>query len=223
MPVNKEVAREKLILAGERLVARHGLEGLSLRKVNLEAGQKNTSAALYHFGSRAGLLLATFDYRLEHTDQRRHQLLDEDESDLRALIRAWVLPDVEEITEAEGGTHHARFMAIVCNHPELNFDELWDRPHASSFRRLAFALRRLLPELPETIFSMRFGMAMMQSIYAIADQERLLAAGNQPVSSALFVSHLIDSMEALFMAPLSKETQQELERVSATKKSTVNQ
>ena len=215
MPVNKEIAREKLILAGERLVARHGLEGLSLRKVNLEAGQKNTSAALYHFGNRAGLLLAIFDYRLEHTDQRRHQLLDEDESHLRSLIRAWVLPDVEEITQAEGGSSHARFMAIVCNDPELNFDGLWDRPQASSFRRLAFSLRKLLPDLPEKVFSMRFGMAMMQSIYAMADKERLIATGNRQISAALFVSHLIDSLEALFKAPLSAQTLQELERTIA--------
>jgi len=49
VPIDKDIAREKLILAGERLIAQQGLEGLSLRKVNLAAGQKNTSAALYHF------------------------------------------------------------------------------------------------------------------------------------------------------------------------------
>jgi AcrR family transcriptional regulator len=212
MPADKEKTLERLILAGERLIAQHGLEGLSLRKVNLEAGQKNTSAALYHFGTKEVLMLAIFDYRMEHVDQRRHDLLDADESTVRALVKAWVVPDIEEITEAEGGSYHARFLAVVCNHPNFSFQELWNRPHASSYQRLGDGLRRLLPNLPEQVFSMRFGMAMLQSIYAIADQERLLTGNTASTPSApLFVSHLIDVIEAIFTAPLSTDTRHELE------------
>jgi len=207
MPINKEIAREKLILAGERLVARHGLDGLSLRKVNIEAGQKNTSAALYHFGDREGLLIAIFDYRLANTNARRHELLDADSSSLRALIRAWVLPDVEEITGTPGGSYHARFLANVTNHPEFDMRVLWGRPHASSFARLGKLLRQQLPDIPESLFSMRFGMAMLQSIYATADQESL--QGNTH-STALFVSHLIDVMKAILVAPVSDETAHEI-------------
>jgi AcrR family transcriptional regulator len=207
VPIDKEIAREKLILAGERLIAQQGLEGLSLRKVNLAAGQKNTSAALYHFGDKQGLLLAIFDYRLEHVDQRRHALLDDDESTVSALMRAWILPDIEEITEAEGGSFHARFLGVVANHPDFSFADLWGRPHASSFTRVINGLKQMLPELPEQIVSMRFGMAMMQSIGAMADQER------QPtISTQLFTCHLIDVMTAIFTAPLSTDTRRELKR-----------
>ena len=209
MPVSKEIAREKLILAGERLVAMHGIDGLSLRKVNIEAGQKNTSAALYHFGDKEGLLLAIFDYRMEHVDQRRHQLLDADSSSVRALTRAWILPDVQEINEAEGGSYHARFLAVVCNHADFDFDQLWQRPYASSYLRVADGLRRHLPHLPPDVFSMRFGMAMIQSIYTMADQERIAnsaATTFEPNSPAL-VSHLVDVLEAIFLAPVSLETE----------------
>jgi AcrR family transcriptional regulator len=207
VPIDKDIAREKLILAGERLIAQQGLEGLSLRKVNLAAGQKNTSAALYHFGNKQGLLLAIFDYRLEHVDQRRHILLDEDESTVSALMRAWILPDIEEINEAEGGSYHARFLGVVTNHPDFSFAELWSRPHASSFTRIINGLKKLLPELPSQILSIRFGMAMMQSICTMAEQER-----QQTISTPLFTCHLVDVMTAIFTAPLSTDTRRELQR-----------
>lgn len=212
MPVNKEIAREKLILAGERLIAEQGIDALSLRQVNKAAGQKNTSAALYHFGNKEGLLLAIFDYRMAHVDARRHALLDRNSESVRACLEAWILPDVEEITEAEGGCYHKRFLAVVCNHPALNLDALWKRPNGSSYVRTAKCLRALLPDISDQLFSMRFGMAMMQSIYSMADQERLSAmtGKDRGNASALFVSHLIDVMEAIFTAPVSAETQREL-------------
>jgi hypothetical protein len=53
---------------------------------------------------------------------------------------------------------------------------------------------------------------MLQSIYAIAEQERLEAAGKPHMTarSPLFVSNLIDVLEAIFSAPLSAETRHEL-------------
>ena len=42
---------ERLLLAAERLFAARGVDGVSLRQVNVEAGQRNLSAAHYHFGS----------------------------------------------------------------------------------------------------------------------------------------------------------------------------
>jgi hypothetical protein len=63
-----------------------------------------------------------------------------------------------------------------------------------------------------TIFPLRFGMAMLQSIYVIAEQERLEATGktDTTIQSKLFIWHLIDAMEAIFTAPLSVETRHEL-------------
>jgi AcrR family transcriptional regulator len=208
MPVNKEIAREKLILAGERLVAQKGVEGLSLRQVNIEAKQKNTSAALYHFGTRENLLLAIFDYRMEHVDERRHALLEANSSSVRALVHAWVLPDIEEISNAEGGSYHAQFLAVVCNRPDFNVNELWQRPHAGSYKRLADRLRELLPELSAQVFSLRFGMAMLQAIYTMAERERTLESKpkRKNLSTEVFVSHLTDVMEAIFTAPVSPET-----------------
>ena len=214
MSDNKELTRELLILAGERLIAEHGIEGVSLRKVGIEAGQKNTSAALYHFGNKEGLLLAIYEYRMEHVDLRRHQLLDDDSSSVRALMKAWILPDVEEINESEGGSFHARFLARTSNHPELNYKKLWTSKHASSYQRILKSLKSLFPNMPKEVFDTRFAMVMMQSIYSLADQERLNATTSKgkKIAAELYVTQLIDVMEGVFNAPVSAETKKALKK-----------
>ena len=51
-------ARRSLVAAGERLFAERGIRAVSLREINKAAGQRNSSALHYHFGSREGLLRA---------------------------------------------------------------------------------------------------------------------------------------------------------------------
>ena len=62
--------REKLIDAAERLFARDGFEGASLREIMRDA-DANPAAVHYHFGGRDGLLEAVLDrVVLPITDQR---------------------------------------------------------------------------------------------------------------------------------------------------------
>ena len=61
----------QLLLAAERLFAEHGLAGISLRQISIEAGSSNNSAIQYHFGSKDDLLRAIFAYRLGDLMQRR--------------------------------------------------------------------------------------------------------------------------------------------------------
>ena len=49
-----------MIRAGERLFGESGIDGVSLREVAAAAGQGNTSAVRYHFGSKDGLVAAIF-------------------------------------------------------------------------------------------------------------------------------------------------------------------
>ena len=57
-------AREQMIDAAERLASERGLGAMSLRDVMAEAGQRNKSAAQYHFGSREGLVEAVIEARM---------------------------------------------------------------------------------------------------------------------------------------------------------------
>jgi len=68
-------SRTKMILVGEALFAREGIDGVSLRQVAAKAGQKNHHAVQYHFNSREGLVQAIFDYRMEQMDRHRLEML----------------------------------------------------------------------------------------------------------------------------------------------------
>ena len=54
--------RERLLLVAVRLFAERGVEAVSMRTINSEAGTKNKSAVHYHFGNKAGILEAIFEW-----------------------------------------------------------------------------------------------------------------------------------------------------------------
>src|SRR3954464_7967810 len=86
----------QLLLAAERLFAEHGLAGVSLRQISLEAGSSNNSAIRYHFGSKEDLLRAIFTYRLGDLTQRRALLRARaNPNELRSQLEAHVLPLIE--------------------------------------------------------------------------------------------------------------------------------
>lgn len=83
--------RDRLLRAGERLFAHHGIHGVTVRQLNAAAGVRNTSALHYHFGSRDGLVRAIVECHQAVVDAdraRRLGALGEDPSvrDLVALV-----------------------------------------------------------------------------------------------------------------------------------------
>src|SRR5215831_7802458 len=71
-----DAARAALVESAERLFAERGIEAVSLRDVCAAAGQRNHSAAQYHFGDRQGLVAAVYEARMREVDERRHAYLD---------------------------------------------------------------------------------------------------------------------------------------------------
>ena len=76
-PTVNQHTREQLILAAERLFSESGIDAVSLRQINVAAGQRNSSASHYHFGSKEALIAAMFEYRMDPINRRRLQRLDE--------------------------------------------------------------------------------------------------------------------------------------------------
>ena len=66
-------APESLIAAAERLFAARGIDGVSLREINREAQQRNTTSLQYHFGDREGLLRAIMAKHGKQVARRAHR------------------------------------------------------------------------------------------------------------------------------------------------------
>ena len=98
MVINIKSASDKtrlqIILAAEYLFGEQGIDAVSLRQVNVAAGQKNSSATHYHFGNKETLVASIYDYRMASVNSRRLKMLDnaEIEDTLRSLIEAMVYP-----------------------------------------------------------------------------------------------------------------------------------
>lgn len=109
-----------MIDAAERLAAEEGLGAMSLRAVQTAAGQRNKSAAHYHFGSREGLIEAVIIERMRPINERRAELLAElpRTASVADLVDTLVRPLVEAILKPEA-SYWARFVMAAFTDPTV--------------------------------------------------------------------------------------------------------
>lgn len=219
-----ERTREQLILAGERLFARSGLDNVSLRQINNAAGQRNSSAAHYHFGSKDALIQAIHEYRGERVNERRNAMLArmsaKDRESIRPLIKALVYPIVAEVEESDGGGNFIIFLSQLYSNPALNLVSMWRSHLSESVGQIYQDMRGVLPEIPEEMAGMRFGLMWVAMINTLADRQRLMAMKEDEAAVSrtlpvLFVCNLVDMLCGAAAAPLSAETEAEIRELRA--------
>jgi AcrR family transcriptional regulator len=199
--------REQILRAAERLFAENGINGVSLREINREAGQSNTGAVQYYFGDRDGLVLAVIA-RHRHDDEiRRHLLLDgyerAGEPDLRALAAALVLPLAAKLDTPDG----RRYLQISAEHYlHADREEILTRriPDESTDR-----WHRLLDDLADDEVRndpmRRFVPRVSATRLALIELSRRAAAEPRP-DDRLFVSFLVDLITALLGTRIAPRT-----------------
>ena len=218
-----ERTREQLILAGERLFAQSGFDNVSLRQINSAAGQRNSSAAHYHFGCKEELVKAIHEYRGGRINQRRHAMLAnmsaKEREQVRPLMKALVYPIVAEIEETGGG-NFIMFLSQLYSNPALDLVGMWRTHLSESVGAVYQQLRGVLPEIPEEVAGMRFGLMWVAMINALADRQRLTTVGpaETAISRALpvlFVSNVVDMLCGAAAAPVSSDTAAEIREIRA--------
>ena len=96
------IARIRILEAAERLFAEFGIEGVSLRQIAAAAGQRNTSAVAYHFGSKPGLVAALYEWRMTPINARRLEMLAAAQAPtVETYVRSLVQPLADVLTQAE--------------------------------------------------------------------------------------------------------------------------
>lgn len=113
--------RAKLISVAEQLFAMRGVDGVTLAEIGKLAGQRNAAVCQYHFGGRDSLLQAIIDKHVPGIVARRHMMLDEIERagqfGLRDVVRAFLRPVAEKLTDPDGGRDFIRINAqLVALH-----------------------------------------------------------------------------------------------------------
>jgi len=205
MPNATYDTRSRLVCAAETLFAERGVDGVSLREINRAAAQGNASALQYHFGDRRGLLRAVITKHRAGIDSRRHALLDHYEGegvdDLRGLAAALVLPLASKLADPDGGRAYLQVVAELVNRPDPVLDPAAMNDPADSIFRWRKLLDPLLSAESTRVFHTRF-IAIRFAHFELARR----AAGRPRRDDRLYVSHLVDLVTAILVAPISPQT-----------------
>jgi AcrR family transcriptional regulator len=144
---------ENILDAAERLFSRHGLYGVTLRDVTMEAGV-HTSLMRYYFDDKLALFRAVFARRAGLSVERRLRAFDQYEKDVSGKPTVagalHVLLDTDfdlYIEGGEGGRNYAAFVAQISSTPEAA--QLFEEHFNPVILRFLEILRKALPEVPE--------------------------------------------------------------------------
>lgn len=202
--------KKRLLLAAEKLIAEHGIDGTSTRAILREAGQRNESALQYHFGGRKGLLEALYVERGAQVAAERERLLGEllesdRKVDLRSACEIAFLPPVRL---AQRDPSFVRFLRVVGQMAFLPHDEL-RRSHdtyelgggSKVFQLIADRL-----DLPRKLLERRLELLHRTAAVALSQRARagLPFAGPE---GDFYVETVLDAMTAIVEGPISPATE----------------
>jgi AcrR family transcriptional regulator len=147
---NARPAKDRILDAAERLFARRGYYGVSVRDITA-AAKVDVALVSYHFGSKKALLDSVFARRAEVLNQERLALLEElhrrydGRPPVVEVINAFVGPLI--LRSSRGGQGWKSYFALMA---QVNNSREWSRLMTGQFdvlvRRFIEAIRTSLPD-----------------------------------------------------------------------------
>lgn len=198
-----EATRELLMTSAERLFAWHGVEGVTLREIQIQAGQSNSSVITYHFGSKAGLVRALILFRYKSIDARRTELFEEARAannigDPRTAVWLIVRPLVESI---DSGEMFVPFLAKLNENPR-SLSEYWPRQFEDSTVDVLNQIPlEVLADMPDRVRRGREVQLYSSVLHMLGDHAR-----RQHHISESRLSSYVDGWVGMLTAPVSART-----------------
>lgn len=193
--------RLALMRAAEQLFAQQGVDRVSLREIAIAAGQRNVSAATYHFGSKRELIETILE-RHSHpvqaswapafADDPEHRL------DLHTLIELLVRPLVAKIDDTDGGRSFLELSAELV--ASRSFPIMGMRIASTpGTQEMAKRIAEHGAEVPPMIRVLRSTRLAGLLFGSIGDYLRLINNGVE-ISREVFVSDLVNALVGLARA-----------------------
>lgn len=189
MPRDASQTREQIVRAATRLFARRGIHAVTVRELHEAAGQRNTSAVQYHFGSREGLLREIVERHQVPIDEERGDWLDR-ATDLRGYVDALVEPLAAALRTRAGRDYLQIINQVVA---ELGLrDALLTEP--GNARRCLELIVGTLQDLPRGEQVTRSANVVLFVTHALAHRARLVGARRAVLDHDAFVADLVISV-----------------------------
>ena len=202
-----EETRELILATAERLFAERGVQAVSNRQVGEAAGQANSAAVGYHFGSKVDLVRAVAGGHAAEVEKIRIRLLPEvmGSTEVRDWVMCLVRPITEHMAALGSPTWYARFTAQVMADPVLHRATVDDSMNSSTVLALLKGLNQCLPQLPSLVHAERGVMARHVIVQMCVERERALADGLPTFQHgwAELATSLTDVITGLWLAPVT--------------------
>ena len=205
-----EATQHAIMRATENLIANKGLAAISIRDIVIEAGQKNESALQYHFTNFEGLLAAIHQQRALQIRAQREILMTEilATSDTPTLQQVCLIMVKPAYDLAQSNPDFCNYLKAFGH--ELVLTESSPSGAAASGgaggkggQQLASQLKHALPHLSADTFVWRIDAAVRLASASMYHQARR-QNGFRGKQGKIFLLHLVDALEGLLSAPVSK-------------------
>ncbi|NTX28538.1 TetR/AcrR family transcriptional regulator [Burkholderia pyrrocinia] len=171
----KGEARERILLAAEDLIAKHGVDGVSVRSINAAAG---VSAGIlhYHFGGLDNVVSALLERHMVPLMSERVQMYtalhSTSQVTVRAVVEILVMPLARKIIDhGEDGARYARFMARLNTDRAPEIAKIFEEAFGKNASHLIGDLQDVLPGISKEVLRLRLSFcahAMLQSLAELA-------------------------------------------------------
>jgi AcrR family transcriptional regulator len=180
MPRDASDTRRKLLDAAALAFAERGVQNASLVDITRRAGQRNSGALHYHFGSREGVLCAVLEEHADFLAAREGELLavarQQPADDVESVVEALVRPAAELAESDWRGRCFLQILADVVEEDPANFGPELNAVLARTGGRAVYDLLiERMPELAPEVLIERLSLMTMILLRAVADRARIQA------------------------------------------------
>jgi AcrR family transcriptional regulator len=199
--------REVILTTAERLFAERGIHTVSNRQISEAAGQGNSAAVGYHFGTKADLVRAIARKHTEQMEQMRVTMVAgaAGSTDVREWVACLVRPFTGHLAALGSPTWYARFCVQVTSDPALHQIMIEQALTSASLQLLVAGLNQCLPGLPPSVRDERSVMARHLITQMCVERERALADGASTLHPSWddLATSLIDAIVGLWRATVT--------------------
>lgn len=172
----KRDTKTAILDAAQKLMAEHGINGVSLRAILTEA-DANPAALHYHFGSRESLIEAILVRHGRPNSERRRAIVEkmlarERTAEVHDVVDALVDPILEMLAEeGESGRRYVQFLARLQSDRTGIHLELEAQKHADIPKGIGQMYAEACPDIPKQVKSQRITMAIDAMLQSLASAE----------------------------------------------------
>jgi AcrR family transcriptional regulator len=175
--VHGDETRHALVLAAIKVIAENGVEGASLRAINVAAGCRNSSAAHYHFGNKLTIIEAALAAIYGEVQRIQEPLLSALEDRVRfgrpvsarEVLEAGYLPYLALLSRPEFGPTAAKFVSRLLVESNNEIQAILNRTVSPMMLRALALLRAALPQIPEEALKLRMFISITNVIHGAGD------------------------------------------------------